>query len=235
MHLLFLLAPMGLACLLVRRTCTVLVWRRGPRGRHGKATLPGTPRHDGARTLTFLLHTFVPTRGAGVDDVTTVQANVVIPVISFSPQNDPPPKLTNLVILSHPDDCSRIARAHVKKMPDQGTYMCARVHQMVPQTVAVESMGGGGREEELGECFSGWVPCCFSHAHASSTLHYRDCVPAHPAPTAPHSAHSAHVARRPLPWRRSALHHRQCIVAGTACPLHRGVPPERVAGVDLPD
>lgn len=44
-------------------------------------------------------------------------------MVSFSPANDPPPKLTNLVILSHPDDCARIARAHIKKMPDQALFL----------------------------------------------------------------------------------------------------------------
>lgn len=50
-------------------------------------------------------------------------ANVVIPVVSFSRANNPPPKLTNMILLSHPDDCSRIARAHVKKMPDQALFL----------------------------------------------------------------------------------------------------------------
>ena len=48
-------------------------------------------------------------------------ANFVLPVISFVRNNKRPPVLTNHVILSNPKDCERIARVHVKKMPDQGT------------------------------------------------------------------------------------------------------------------
>lgn len=47
----------------------------------------------------------------------------MIPYISFTRFNANPPKLTNLVILSHPEDCARIARDHVKKMPDQGLFL----------------------------------------------------------------------------------------------------------------
>eukprot|EP00039_Didymoeca_costata_P009171 m.121292 g.121292 ORF g.121292 m.121292 type:complete len:588 (-) comp14386_c0_seq5:2725-4488(-) len=50
-------------------------------------------------------------------------ANFVIPIVSFTQNNSRPPVITDLVILSHPDDCERIARAHVKKMPDQGIFL----------------------------------------------------------------------------------------------------------------
>eukprot|EP00949_MAST-11_sp_MAST-11-sp1_P000927 g927.t1 len=50
-------------------------------------------------------------------------ANICIPVISFSRRNERPPILTNKIILSHPDDCERIARTHVKKMPDQAIFL----------------------------------------------------------------------------------------------------------------
>ena len=50
-------------------------------------------------------------------------ANIVIPVISFVRGNVRPPILTNKIILSHPDDCRRIARAHVQKMPDQTLFL----------------------------------------------------------------------------------------------------------------
>jgi len=50
-------------------------------------------------------------------------ANVVVPYISFTRFNRSPPKLTNLVLLSDPADCARIARDHVKKMPDQALFL----------------------------------------------------------------------------------------------------------------
>ena len=50
-------------------------------------------------------------------------ANVVVPTISFSRFNREPPKLTNLVLLSDPEDCERIARNHVTKMPDQSLFL----------------------------------------------------------------------------------------------------------------
>ena len=50
-------------------------------------------------------------------------ANFVQPVISFVRNNTRAPILTNHVILSHPDDCERIARLHIKKMPDQGLFL----------------------------------------------------------------------------------------------------------------
>lgn len=48
-------------------------------------------------------------------------ANFVLPVISFS--RTEPPILANKIVLSHPDDCSRIARTHVQKMPDQTIFL----------------------------------------------------------------------------------------------------------------
>ena len=50
-------------------------------------------------------------------------ANFVLPVISWVRNNTRAPILTNHVILSHPADCERIARVHVKKMPDQGLFL----------------------------------------------------------------------------------------------------------------
>jgi cytochrome P450 len=50
-------------------------------------------------------------------------ANFVQPVISFTRNNTRKPILTNHVILSDPDDCERIARMHVQKMPDQGLFL----------------------------------------------------------------------------------------------------------------
>ena len=50
-------------------------------------------------------------------------ANFVIPVVSFVPGNERPPLVTSLVILSDPADCARVARQHVKKMPDQGLFL----------------------------------------------------------------------------------------------------------------
>jgi hypothetical protein len=53
----------------------------------------------------------------------SMSANFVIPYISFTRDNVEPPRLTNLVVLAHPDDCERIARAHVKKIPDQAIFL----------------------------------------------------------------------------------------------------------------
>lgn len=50
-------------------------------------------------------------------------ANVVVPYISFTRFNANPPKLTNMVILSDPVDCERIAKNHVQKMPDQALFL----------------------------------------------------------------------------------------------------------------
>mmetsp|Transcript_3323 Transcript_3323/g.8034 ORF Transcript_3323/g.8034 Transcript_3323/m.8034 type:complete len:545 (+) Transcript_3323:2-1636(+) len=50
-------------------------------------------------------------------------ANFVIPVVSFSFMNVRPPKITSLVVLADPHDCVRIARSHVKKMPDQANLL----------------------------------------------------------------------------------------------------------------
>jgi cytochrome P450 len=50
-------------------------------------------------------------------------ANFVQPVISFTRNNTRKPILTNHVILSDPEDCERIARMHVQKMPDQSLFL----------------------------------------------------------------------------------------------------------------
>ena len=54
-------------------------------------------------------------------------ANICIPVISFTPENQRPPVLANKILLSHPGDCERIARTHVQKMPDQAGVAVAAV------------------------------------------------------------------------------------------------------------
>jgi hypothetical protein len=53
----------------------------------------------------------------------SMSGNFVIPYISFTRDNAQPPRLTNLVVLAHPADCQRIARSHVKKIPDQAIFL----------------------------------------------------------------------------------------------------------------
>ena len=53
----------------------------------------------------------------------SMSANFVIPFISFTRNNESPPLLTSLVILAHPDDCERIGRSHILKMPDQALFL----------------------------------------------------------------------------------------------------------------
>eukprot|EP00946_MAST-07B_sp_MAST-7B-sp1_P005118 g5118.t1 len=50
-------------------------------------------------------------------------ANFVQPVVSFTRKNERPPIIANQVVISHPDDAMRIARAHVQKMPDQAIFL----------------------------------------------------------------------------------------------------------------
>lgn len=50
-------------------------------------------------------------------------ANIVLPVVSFAQSNARPPTVSNLVILSDPDDCARIGQEHVRKMPDQAVFL----------------------------------------------------------------------------------------------------------------
>jgi cytochrome P450 len=50
-------------------------------------------------------------------------ANFVQPVVSFTRNNMRPPIIANQVVISHPADAMRIARAHVQKMPDQALFL----------------------------------------------------------------------------------------------------------------
>ena len=50
-------------------------------------------------------------------------ANVVMPVVSFTRNNVRPPIIAEQIVISHPKDAMRIARAHVQKMPDQSLFL----------------------------------------------------------------------------------------------------------------
>lgn len=50
-------------------------------------------------------------------------ANFVHPIVSFTRKNSRPPIISNLVVVSHPSDAMRIAKAHVQKMPDQTLFL----------------------------------------------------------------------------------------------------------------
>ena len=50
-------------------------------------------------------------------------ANFVQPVVSFTRRNTRPPIIANQVVVSHPQDAMRIAKAHVQKMPDQTVFL----------------------------------------------------------------------------------------------------------------
>lgn len=78
-------------------------------------------------------------------------ANFVLPVISFQRNNARAPILTNHVILSDPDDCARIAKDHVKKMPDQGLFLHNGVLSQIDNDRYFVSRA------DMRDCIS-WVP-----------------------------------------------------------------------------
>ena len=50
-------------------------------------------------------------------------ANIVMPVVSFTRNNVRAPIIAEQIVISHPKDAMRIARAHVQKMPDQSLFL----------------------------------------------------------------------------------------------------------------